>query len=539
MSVVGNEIGDLLVELGFLSQEQLSEAIIEQDKTHERLTIVLDRLGFVPESSLKDALELQFGVTYVKLATSRPDNELIRLVPEDVQRKYRFVPVAKHGNNYTVAMVDPDDLIAADAIRVYLHSGSFKKLVCTADDFEYLMQTTYDSQRGYDSNRSVGEGESSFGESSYQQGHESSYEESSYQQGSESSYEESSYQQGSDYEESGFQQESEPESAPVAEAKSKRTVSSLFGDDDDDDDLDDLFGEQSSTGVQSVQHHATLTAMEEQMSKGNTGPHGAIYVGTAFKSIFGSDDEDESVESTSSDYSQEAAGDEDYEITSKDEPYEELNFDDSLAPEPTAEGETFLSDLFDEGSELEPEQISGEFEELEQIPGELPEPDQISGDLDLEPVPVTKSSFSSAGSISKMFGSDDDEDDDFGFGAMEPTRSEPAEEPVSDQFSFDSAETGFESQETVFETAETTFATTESAFDSEGLPAHAVSDDEHEQYITQSTPTTPIFPAESGVFSTADDADALRKYMEIQEFANASAVPASDLAIDPSAYTPS
>ena len=143
MSAIGNEICELLVDLGFITSEQVSDALTEQEKSGERITVVLSRLGLVSERQLKDALELQFGVNYINLSSNRPEDEIVRLVSEDIARKFRFVPVALQGDQYSVAMVDPDDLIAADAIRTNLGSENFKKLVCTAVDFEYLLHITY------------------------------------------------------------------------------------------------------------------------------------------------------------------------------------------------------------------------------------------------------------------------------------------------------------------------------------------------------------------------------------------------------------
>ena len=145
MSVSNNELGELLIDLGLISPEQLSDAIVQQQNSGTRLTVVLSEMGLITERQLKDALELQYGVNFVNLSSAPPEVEYIKLVPEDVERKFRFVPVSMQGNQFTVAMVDPDDLVAAEAIRQHLSSTNFKKLVCTADDFEHLMYVTYEA----------------------------------------------------------------------------------------------------------------------------------------------------------------------------------------------------------------------------------------------------------------------------------------------------------------------------------------------------------------------------------------------------------
>lgn len=138
MSVSGNEIGDLLVDIGLITPEELENAHLEQARTGERLTLVLDKLGLVSNNQLKDALELQFGVNYVSLSKNPPKKEIVELLPEETRTKYRVLPIAQSGTQYTIAMVDPDDMIALDTLRIQLKSGNLKKVVCTADDFEFV-----------------------------------------------------------------------------------------------------------------------------------------------------------------------------------------------------------------------------------------------------------------------------------------------------------------------------------------------------------------------------------------------------------------
>lgn len=138
MSVSGNEIGDLLVDIGLITPEELENAHLEQARTGERLTLVLDKLGLVSNNQLKDALELQFGVNYVSLSKNPPKKEIVELLPEETRSKYRVLPIAQSGTQYTIAMVDPDDMIAIDTLRIQLKSGNLKKVVCTADDFEFV-----------------------------------------------------------------------------------------------------------------------------------------------------------------------------------------------------------------------------------------------------------------------------------------------------------------------------------------------------------------------------------------------------------------
>ena len=144
MSASGNEIGDLLVDIGIITAEELASAMEEQASTGERLTLILDRLGLVTYHQLKDSLELQFGVNFYSLAKNPPEREVADLVSLETKTKFKLIPVANTGTQFTIAMVNPDDLIAVDTLRVELRSGHIKQMVCTADEFEFCLKSLYE-----------------------------------------------------------------------------------------------------------------------------------------------------------------------------------------------------------------------------------------------------------------------------------------------------------------------------------------------------------------------------------------------------------
>ena len=89
---------------------------------------------------------MQFGVNFFSLAKSPPAKQIADLLSYETKQKYRVIPVASAGTQFTIAMVNPDDLIALDAVRVELKSGHLKKVVCTADEFEFFMRDLYETE---------------------------------------------------------------------------------------------------------------------------------------------------------------------------------------------------------------------------------------------------------------------------------------------------------------------------------------------------------------------------------------------------------
>ena len=110
-------LGDFLVETGIVTQKQLQEALAEQRRSNERLGKVLVRLGFAAEREITSALEEQLGIAQVS-AGLVTDQQLLSLVPEQLARRYKVIPLAKEGSRLKVAMADPTNLVAVDDLRL-------------------------------------------------------------------------------------------------------------------------------------------------------------------------------------------------------------------------------------------------------------------------------------------------------------------------------------------------------------------------------------------------------------------------------------
>jgi type IV pilus assembly protein PilB len=143
MALIKKEIGDLLVDNGLITAEELKIVQQERLKTGEPLSLILSRLGLANESHLKNALEVQFGVNYVSLVKSEVHPEALQLLPEKLIRQHQVVPISQEDNTLTVAMVNPNNLLALDDIKYRLRGIRIKPMVCTEDDFQHFMETIY------------------------------------------------------------------------------------------------------------------------------------------------------------------------------------------------------------------------------------------------------------------------------------------------------------------------------------------------------------------------------------------------------------
>ncbi|MGM0607574.1 MAG: type IV-A pilus assembly ATPase PilB [Candidatus Muiribacteriota bacterium] len=110
-------LGDLLIELGYITEEQLKQALKTQKETKKRVGETLIDLGFVEEKTILNVLSDQLGVPVINLNDYEISEEVIKLIPIQVAKKHNLIPLFKDGNRLTVAMADPLDVFAIDQIQ--------------------------------------------------------------------------------------------------------------------------------------------------------------------------------------------------------------------------------------------------------------------------------------------------------------------------------------------------------------------------------------------------------------------------------------
>jgi HD-like signal output (HDOD) protein len=103
------KIGELLVEAGYVTQEQVQQALEVQKTKKERICNVLMDLGYLSEERFMEFLSAIPGIATIELARYQIDQNLLNLVPGDLALRLEAVPIGKIGNLLTVAMVCPID----------------------------------------------------------------------------------------------------------------------------------------------------------------------------------------------------------------------------------------------------------------------------------------------------------------------------------------------------------------------------------------------------------------------------------------------
>ena len=133
------QLGQILIELGYITQEQLETALEEHRKTPKSLGRVLIDLGMIKEADLVRALAEQVGLEFVDLNEFSIDATATVLLPEALSRRYRAIPIGERDGRLLVAMSDPANVYALDDIRT-ITGREVQPVVATAQDVEQAIQ---------------------------------------------------------------------------------------------------------------------------------------------------------------------------------------------------------------------------------------------------------------------------------------------------------------------------------------------------------------------------------------------------------------
>jgi general secretion pathway protein E/type IV pilus assembly protein PilB len=115
-------LGELLVQQGLISTDQLSIALAEQRHNNVPIGRLLVRLGFVTESAIRDIMARTIGQESIDLAQVVADSEALRMVPQEFARRHRVLPIAFDPAErvLTLATTEIFNVVAMDQLRAML-----------------------------------------------------------------------------------------------------------------------------------------------------------------------------------------------------------------------------------------------------------------------------------------------------------------------------------------------------------------------------------------------------------------------------------
>jgi len=127
------QLGSILLESGTLTEDQLMDAIDEQQLRGQSLGRTLVELGIISETQLVRALASQVGMEFIELGEYQVDRMAVAMVPASVCRRHNAIPIGMTDGVLRIAMSNPGNVVAVDDFRT-LTRMPVEPVVATYDD---------------------------------------------------------------------------------------------------------------------------------------------------------------------------------------------------------------------------------------------------------------------------------------------------------------------------------------------------------------------------------------------------------------------
>lgn len=114
------QIGQLLIEAGVISAEDLEKGLREQKKTGKFICTTLIEMKLVEEEVILPILSKQLNIPYIKIKSLNIHPEVISRVPAKFATHYKLMPISLDNNKITLAVTDPLDVHTLDDLRLLL-----------------------------------------------------------------------------------------------------------------------------------------------------------------------------------------------------------------------------------------------------------------------------------------------------------------------------------------------------------------------------------------------------------------------------------
>ncbi len=135
-------LGDMLIELNYITEGDLEEALKIQKQTGDKIGEILINKGFITDDDLLQALEVQLGTPRVYLDMITIDKEAVKVIPEALSKKYNVLAIQFIEGKLLVLMNDPLNIMAEDDVRIA--SGyELKIALCGKDEISKAISKYY------------------------------------------------------------------------------------------------------------------------------------------------------------------------------------------------------------------------------------------------------------------------------------------------------------------------------------------------------------------------------------------------------------
>ena len=139
------KIGEILIEQGLITPQQLKEALEEQKNgNNKRLGEIFVEAGIISKEELYEVLQYVFETEYVDLSNYVIDPEVISLIPEKIALQFKLIPISKSDYELIIAMANPLDVYAIDFVRSHTKIKRIKSLFAPEEDILNTITSYYE-----------------------------------------------------------------------------------------------------------------------------------------------------------------------------------------------------------------------------------------------------------------------------------------------------------------------------------------------------------------------------------------------------------
>ncbi len=141
---MARKIGEILIEKGVITEDQLQEALsIQAERPGRKIGEILIKQKYITESELKSALAEQFGLPFLPhIDISRIPEDAVNKIPINYARKNEVIPVEQRGNVVVIAISDPTNVSVVDDLQVLLGTTVIP-VVATSGEISNAINNAY------------------------------------------------------------------------------------------------------------------------------------------------------------------------------------------------------------------------------------------------------------------------------------------------------------------------------------------------------------------------------------------------------------
>jgi type IV pilus assembly protein PilB len=136
-------LGQILVDLGYITDEQLKQ-LLEEQASHpsEKIGKLAEEMGLITDEQLTMALAEQFNMQVCNLGEIQVPREVVKEINDAMAQMYKVVPIKLEDNQLTVATSEPQNLATQDELRTLL-GKDIRMVVCTQTDLKKAQERYY------------------------------------------------------------------------------------------------------------------------------------------------------------------------------------------------------------------------------------------------------------------------------------------------------------------------------------------------------------------------------------------------------------